>query len=154
MRDGIKLRSNVTIVAGERGKEPRVVRVHNLVTIVGRNLLRDLISGDSSSPITHMGIGSGETPPDAADTTLESPVDRNAITLPHSDAEGSVTFTVYWGAGDGTGTISEAGLFTAPAAGMMYARVTFTPVVKSALMYLRIIWECVFEDDEILLLLE
>jgi hypothetical protein len=143
------LRCNVTIVVGDTNSgEERVVDTHNLVTSAGRNLLRDLLSGDSTSKVSYMAIGHGTTAPVAGDTTLEHEDSRLEITLAHSDALGSVTFTVYWAAGVGTGTVSEAGLLTAAVVGTLYARTTFAPIVKTAAMYLRIIWECMFDDDE------
>lgn len=149
MRSKGRLRCNVTIVAGDAKSGDEIIIIgHNLVTTVGRNLVRDLMSGDSSSKVSHMAIGHGTTAPAAGDTTLEHEDSRLAITLAHSDALGSVTFTVYWAAGVGTGNVSEAGLLTAATLGTLYARTTFANINKTAAMYLRIIWECTIDDDE------
>ena len=46
--------------------------------------------------------------------------------------------------GEANGALTEAGLFNAAAAGVMYNRVVFPPINKTADFKLTLIWEIIF----------
>ena len=107
-----------------------VVDTHNLVVTSGKGLVAGCLSG-VSTPITKMGVGSGATTAAAGDTALGSVIDTNALTVSGGTLSGStVTYACTWAAGDGTGALTEAGLFSA--ADVMLARTVFPVVNKGA----------------------
>jgi len=59
--DSLEAKSNLRIVARERGKIVHQRDVHNIVPDVGRQWLSELIVGESAAYITQMGPGIGST---------------------------------------------------------------------------------------------
>ena len=91
--------------------------------------------------MTHMGVGTGTTGVVAGNTTLETEVDRNGLVTSGGVAStNTVEFEAVWNAGDGTGALTEAGLFSASTGGTMLARTVFSVVNKSASDILTITW--------------
>lgn len=129
---------------GPNGELKQEEKVHNLVTTAGKAFLADAISGTpDQDPMSHMAIGTGNTAANASDTALDTELDRNA--LDDSTDSGAVnTFTASWAAGDGTGTIVEAGIFNDPTAGTMLCRAVFSAINKGALDVLEITWTVTF----------
>jgi hypothetical protein len=100
----------------------------NTVTTNGKNGLADqILAAPTLAKPTHMAIGTG-TP---SATALGTELDRNA--LANKTRSGAViTFTATWAAGDGTGTLTEAGIFDAASAGNMWCSTSFTAKPKAA----------------------
>ena len=115
--------------------------VNNLVVTAGKNHIADqLSSAPGESAMSHMGIGTGTTAAAAGDTTLQTALDRNALTS-RTDSGNVVTYVGDWAAGDGTNSaITEAGIFNAASGGTMLARATFTAINKGASDTLKITW--------------
>ena len=120
-----------------------VVRdIDNLVVTTGKTLVATMLQGGSPTPITHMGVGTGSTAAAAADTALGTEVDRNALTVSGGTATGAVvSYTGTWAPGDGTGALTEAGLFTASSGGVMLCRTVFPVVNKGADDTVTIVWD-------------
>ena len=100
----------------------------NTVTTAGKNGLADqILASPTLGKPTHMAIGTGTPGASALGTEL----DRNA--LDNKTRSGAViTFTATWAAGDGTGTLTEAGIFDAAAAGNMWCSTSFAAKPKAA----------------------
>lgn len=117
--------------------------VKNLVVTVGRNHIADQLAGQLEAAMSHMAIGEGTTTAVVGDTTLETEVSRKAFT---SKAQGvgadanKVVFQTDWAAGEGTGAITEAGIFNSVSAGTMLSRTTFAVKNKGAGDSLSIQW--------------
>jgi hypothetical protein len=100
----------------------------NLVVTTGKNHIADQLSDRGEAQMSHMAIGTGTTTPVATDTALQTELDRNAL---DSRTQGSgadankVTYVCTWAAGDGTGAITEAGIFNSASAGQMLCRSVF-----------------------------
>ena len=110
----------------------------NLVVTAGKGLVAGCLSG-VSTPITKMSVGSGVSAAAAGDTALGSVIDTNALTVSGGTLSGAtVTYACTWAAGDGTGAITEAGLFSA--ADVMLARTVFAVVNKGADDTVTITW--------------
>ncbi len=117
-----------------------VKEIPNTIVTTGKNDIASLITG-SGAVITHMGVGTGTTGVVAGDTALETEVDRNALVTSGGVAStNTVEFESVWNAGDGTGALTEAGLFSASTGGTMLARTVFSVVNKSASDILTITW--------------
>lgn len=119
-------------------KEERSVK--NLVTTVGKQHIADqLSSSPGGAAMSHMAIGTGTNAAAAGDTTLQTELDRNALTS-RTDSGAVVTYVGDWAAGDGTGAITEAGILNAASSGTLLARSVFSAINKGASDTLQITW--------------
>ena len=108
----------------------------NVVTTAGKNgLAEQILAAPALNKPTHMGIGTG-TP---SATALGAELDRNALSG-KTRSNAVVTFTATWAAGDGTGTLTEAGVFDAATTGNMWCSASFTAKVKAAADTLSATW--------------
>ena len=114
--------------------------VQNMVVTTGLTaIIERLDSSPATAQPSHMGIGTSGTAPALGNTTLTGEPTREAMTA--NTASGAVlTMVALWGAGEGTGTWAEAGIFNAITTGTMYARATYTSIPKGASDTLQITW--------------
>jgi hypothetical protein len=119
--------------------------VHNLAVGSGRNLIRDLLDGDSVNGVTHFAVGTGTTAVVDNDTTLGTQVFRDVTTVRTSTAQ-KLEVQYFLGTGDANGnTLAEIGLFNAASAGTMYARVILaSTIVKDATKAVTFTWDLTF----------
>jgi hypothetical protein len=115
-------------------------KVYNTVTTAGKNGAADqiLLSPSLNKP-THMAIGTGSP----SGTALGTELDRNALTS-KTRSNAVVTMVGDWAAGDGTGAITEAGIFDAASTGNMWTSSSFSVVNKAAGDTLSISWTLTF----------
>lgn len=141
VKDETKPADNVEIVVrGPDGKVKQKETCHNLVTTVGKNGIADqLIASPTISKPSHMAVGTGTNAAAAGDTALQTELDRNALTS-KTRSTNVVTMVGDWAAGDGTGAITEAGIFDASSSGNLYARAVFSAINKAAGDTLTITW--------------
>ena len=136
-QDGIALTGKLTISLNDE-----IVReTDNLVVTAGKEWVTARMK-DTSTVMTHMGIGTGDTAAVIANTdleTVESP--RLALAVSGGSVAGAViTYACTYPAGAHTAAITEAGIFTALTSGTMLARTVFTVVNKGALDSMTISW--------------
>jgi hypothetical protein len=113
-------------------------RVENMVVTTGKNWIMSRMTATPST-MDNMAIGTGSTAAAVGDTALGSEIARVANSS--ATTSGNVTtYTCVFGAGVGTGSITEAGIFNATTAGTMLARATFTAIAKGASDSLSITW--------------
>lgn len=140
---GFEIIENVHIVLyGPDGgiKDERFIR--NTVTTAGKNGAADqILAAPSLGKPTHMAIGTGSP----AATLLGTEIDRNALTS-KTRAGAVVTMVGDWAAGDGTGAITEAGLFDVVTANTvnMWCSQSFSVINKAAGDTLSITWTLTF----------
>ena len=135
----LRLRGHLRIELTHADGTKEVTEVDNLVVTAGKNHIADqLSSAPGGAAMSHMAIGTGGGAPAAGDTALTTELDRNALTS-RTDSTNVVTYVGDWAAGDGTGTLTEAGIFNAAAAGTMLARAAIS-VTKGASDTLKITW--------------
>jgi len=119
-----------------------VHNIRNLVVTAGKQLVAANLQGGTVTPMTHMGVGSGSGAAAVADTALGSEIDRNALSVSGGAVSGAVvTYTCTWSPGDGTGALTEAGLFSASSGGTMLARTVFAVVNKGADDTVTVVWD-------------
>jgi hypothetical protein len=117
-----------------------VREIPNTIVTAGKNDIASLITG-SGSVMTHMAVGTSSTAVVAGNTTLATEIDRNALSTSGGTAtSNTVEYVAVWGAGDGTGELTEAGLFSASSGGTMLARTVFGAVTKASSDTLTITW--------------
>lgn len=138
----MKLISNVKIVL--RGPDGKIkeTRVANTVTTAGKNGSADqLLASPTIAKPGWMAIGTGSP----AATLLGVEIDRNALTS-KTRSGAIVTFLGDWAAGDGTGAITEAGVFNVVTANTidMFVSASFAVVNKGAGDTLQITWTLTF----------
>lgn len=128
LNDKVSMTGALTVY--KNGKVEREVK--NLVVTTGKQLVAANLAGGSTT-LTHMAVGTGSTAAAAGNSALGSEIDRNALTTSGGTASSNtVQFDCTWAAGDGTGALTEAGLFTASSGGTMLARTVFATVNKGA----------------------
>ena len=137
MKDDAKVRGHVSFVLrGEDGEIKDEWEVDNTVTTAGKAGLADQsLASPSLNKPTHMGLGTGS--PGA--TALGTEIDRNALAT-KTRSTNVLTFTCTWAAGDGTGSLTEAGLFDAASTGNMWLSASFAAKPKGASDTLTATW--------------
>jgi|TARA_R110000823_G_scaffold242142_1_gene366687 hypothetical protein len=116
-----------------------VQEVPNLVVTDGKEFVASRMKDTTKAAMSHMGIGTGSTAAAAANSALGSQADRNALTST-TVSGAAVTYLASFGAGEGTGAITEAGLFNAASAGDMLCRTVFAVVNKGSSDSMTITW--------------
>ena len=88
-----------------------VQKTHNLVVTSGKEWVAKRMAGQDSN-MTHMAIGTGTTAAAAAQTALVTELERNAMTVSGGTVStNTIEYAATYAAGDGTGAITEAGIF-------------------------------------------
>lgn len=141
-----KFRINVSVERfGPDGFLRQREELHNLIPTIGKEGIADnLLAAPTLGKPTHMAIGTGTEAAAAGDTTLKTELDRNALAEKTRSAK-VVTMKAEWAAGDGTGAITEAGLFSASSSGTLFARAVFSVVNKGSEDTLTITWTITVE---------
>ena len=137
--DVIGLKTNVVIEARDpSGRLVNRIRRHNLVTLAGRNLIRDALNGTVAGiGLDKVAVGTGSTAVAPEQTALVAEADRGPISQRVLD-DGSLTVQRYLTTADANGvSIQEAGLF---AGSVMLARVVFPEVAKTSDLTVTITW--------------
>lgn len=134
------------VVTDENGNVKEDREENNLVMDVGRAFTTSRMIGTASTVMSHMEVGTSSTAATGAQTALVALVasSRTALT---SSAQATVTTTndsaryvCTFGAGVGTGALTEAGIFNAASAGTMLCRTVFAVVNKGAGDTMTVTW--------------
>ena len=126
------------VLRGPDGLIKHVEVGHNVITNTGKNDgIERLINATGTPAIfNYVGIGTTGTAEAATDTALLAEVGTRqqdtAATPDPPSSTGQQALIVTFAAGNGTGTIVEAGVFNASTSGTMLNRKTFGGVVKGA----------------------
>ena len=128
----------VLVLTDENGNLKQRQEIKNLVVTAGLNYISTKMVSTTPT-VSHMAVGTGTAAPAATDTALGFEIDRNTFTS-ESSSNGVCTFNAQWAAGDGTGAISEAGIFAGSQGGAMLCRTKFDTVNKAAGDSLAITW--------------
>jgi len=132
--DDLKLTGALTIALNDE----IVQETENLVVTAGKNWVADRMN-NANTVMTHMAVGTGTSTALAANTTLATENDRNALTST-TVTDNAVAYVATWAAGDATAALTEAGIFDAASAGDMLARTVFSVVNKGAADSMTITW--------------
>lgn len=142
--ENLKLSGQLNIVLRDKAgniKDEREVK--NLVVTTGLAFIASRMVGTSKNVMSHMALGSSTTAAAAGQTDLVS-VLGSRVALASSTITGSdnnkVAFAATFGAGAGTGAVTEAGIFNASSSGDMLCRTVFSVVNKSADDTVSITW--------------
>ncbi len=140
--ENLKLKGHIKIVLKDAsGSIKYQMEKDNVVTTVGKAYLATWLAAASQAGefMSYIALGSGTTAALASDTTLETEAATRVLgTL--SASTNVWQNLASFGPGVDTGSISEAGLFTASTSGTMFARQVFTPITKGAGDTLQFTW--------------
>lgn len=135
---GSLIQNVIIVLRGPDGVEKDRREIHNAVTTAGKNGAADqILAAPTLAKPGWMAIGTGSP----AATLLGTEIDRNALTS-KLRAGAVVTMVGDWAAGDGTGALTEAGVFDIVTANTvnMWMSVSFAVVNKLAGDTLSISW--------------
>lgn len=135
LKDDLKMTGRLSIAINDEV----VQEVPNLVVTTGKNFVASRMKDTTDGAMSHMAIGTGSTAAAAGDTALGSEADRNALTST-TVTDNEVAYVASFGAGEGTGAITEAGLFNASSSGTMLCRTVFSVVNKGSADSMTITW--------------
>lgn len=136
-KEEVKLADNVHIVLRDKDGNIKYEGVHNTVTTAGKNGIADqILASPTLNKPTYMAVGTGAY---AGGAALTTELDRNALTS-KTRSGAVVTMVGDWAAGDGTGTLTEAGIFDAASTGNMWCGASFGAITKGASDTLQITW--------------
>lgn len=135
VNDDLKLKGKLTIALNDEV----VQEVDNLVVTAGKGYVASRIKDASATAMSHMAIGSGTTNPAANDTALETELGR--VSLTSTSVSGAVvTYVATFGAGTGTGAVTEAGILNASSSGTLLCRTEFNVVNKGSSDSMTVTW--------------
>ena len=140
IQDSIKVTGELKItVTNPNGNVTQETVIPNLVVTSGKDYIAERMKDATTTAMSHMAIGTGSTAAAAGDTTLGTEAGRVTLTSTTVTAN-AVAYLATFGAGTGTGAITEAGLFNASSSGDMLCRTVFSVINKGAADTLGITW--------------
>jgi hypothetical protein len=153
LQDALDMRGRLTVQRRNAANDlVETIQVNNSIVLSGRDLVAKLFINEPIDPVSHVAVGTGSTPVAAANSALASEVFRKAInpvdpsqhiTTTDNDKR-RVMITAELDFAEANAALTEAGLFNAATAGVMYNRVVFPPINKTADFKLTLIWEIIF----------
>ena len=139
IQETIKAKGELQIkLFGPDGKLKSEKTVPNLVVTTGKTFIAARMVGTPTA-MSHMAIGSGTTDPVVGNTALETELGRVSLTSSAS-AGAVVTYVASFGAGTGTGAVTEAGILNASSGGTLLCRTEFAVVNKGADDSMSVTW--------------
>lgn len=110
-----------------------------MVVTDGKEFVASRMKDTTKAAMSHMAIGTGSTAAAAGNSALGSEANRQSLTST-SVSGAVVTYVATFGPGNGTGAITEAGLFNASSSGDMLCRTVFAVVNKGSSDSMTITW--------------
>jgi hypothetical protein len=130
--ESIKVKGNLEVVLlDENGTQKDYRKVNNLVVAVGKDVIASRLVGNALPVFSHMAVGSSATSAATSQTALGGELGRVALDST-ARSSNTITYTATFGAGTGTGSLAEAGVFNDGATGNMLCRTTFSTVTKAS----------------------
>lgn len=135
LNDGLKLTGKLKIaINGDTVQE-----IPNVVVSDGKDYVASRMKDATATAMSHMAIGTDSTAASSSDTALgieSGRVSLTSTTVTNNEVEYVATF----GAGTGTGAITEAGILNAASLGTLLCRTVFSVVNKGASDSMTITW--------------
>jgi hypothetical protein len=139
--DNIKLVGSLDItVLDSSGNVKEKRKEKNLVVNAGLAFIASRMKDTTDAAMSHMAVGSDNTAAAAGDTDLGSILGVREALDSTSVASAVTTYISSFEAGEGTGAITEAGIFNASSAGDMLCRTVFATVNKGVDDTMTITW--------------
>jgi len=141
INDDLKLRGDVAIVLKDKNgnvKESREIK--NLVVTAGLTFICSRMAGTSAGVMSHMALGSSTTAASAGQTDLVSILGSREALDSSTASANTIAYVSSFEAGEGTGAVTEAGIFNAASSGTMLCRTVFPVVNKQADDTMSVTW--------------
>jgi hypothetical protein len=144
----MKLIENVKGTKGElnivlrdnAGNVTQEVTVPNLVVDTGLAYIASRMKDTTLGAMSHMAVGEGTTNPAAGDTALEAQLGSRVSLTSTTVTANAIEYVATFGAGVGTGAVTEAGIFNASTSGTMLCRTEFAVINKGSADSMTITW--------------
>jgi hypothetical protein len=139
-QENLKITGKLNIaVTDETGVLKDTREIDNLVVTSGLTYIVSRMASASDTAMSHMAVGTGATAAAAGNTTLGTETARVALssTTPGTT---NIVYSASFGAGVGTGALTEAGIFNASSAGTLLCRTVFSVINKAANDTMSITW--------------
>ena len=139
--DGIKATGVVSFVNLRTGE---VLDSTNMVLTLGKEWIAQRCTGQVSTLVTHIAVGTSTTAVSVGQTALlaeNARVALNAAGAVKPANKNVMRYEATFNAGVGTGALTEAGLFTAASAGTCVARTVFAVKNKGVDDIFTVVWE-------------
>lgn len=145
LQDNIKTKGTLSLVLTDENGNVKQQDEHNLVVSTGLAYIASRMKDTTEAAMSHMAVGSGTAAAAAANSALGSELGRVALTsstlVTTTVANDAVQYVATFGAGTGTGAVTEAGIFNDGSTGTMLCRTVFAVINKGALDTLTITWK-------------
>jgi hypothetical protein len=116
----------------------------NVVTTVGKEFIASFLYSSvvaaSTFTAKYIAIGTNDVAESASDTGLGTEVSRSTATASYISGQ-ILQLTATFGAGSGTGAITEYGVYSTNTAGTLVSRDTESAINKSASDTLTVVWQ-------------
>ena len=139
--DELKVTGSVNVVIhDESGKQKENFTIPNLVVTTGLAYIASRMKDATATAMTHMTVGTGNTAAAAGNTALETQLGSRVALTSTTVTSNSTAYVATFGAGVGTGALTEAGIFNASTSGTMLCRTVFAVINKGASDTMTITW--------------
>tara|TARA_R110001599_G_scaffold291165_2_gene494525 strand:- start:997 stop:1446 length:450 start_codon:yes stop_codon:yes gene_type:complete len=141
INEDLKLRGDVAIVLKDKDGNVKDSReIQNLVVSAGLEFICSRMAGTSAGVMSHMALGSDTTAAAAGQTDLLSILGSREALDSSTASNNTITYVSSFEAGEGTGAVTEAGVFNAASSGTMLCRTVFAVVNKAADDTMSVTW--------------
>lgn len=137
--DSLKAKGSLQVVLTRADGTTEEHSLHNLVVDTGLNYIVSRMKDTTDDAMSHMAIGAGTTSAASGDTALGSELGRVSLTST-TVSTNTVTYVATFGAGTGTGAVTEAGILNAASSGTLLCRTVFPVVNKQAGDSMTVTW--------------
>jgi hypothetical protein len=128
------------VLRDEAGNVTQEVTVPNLVVDTGLAYIASRMKDTTLGAMSHMAVGEGTTNPAAGDTALEAQLGSRVSLTSTTVTANAIEYVATFGAGVGTGAVTEAGIFNASTSGTMLCRTEFAVINKGSADSMTITW--------------
>lgn len=121
-----------------------LVQSNNTVLTLGKEWIAQRCTGELTSLVTHIAVGTGTAPVNVSDSGLGSEIGRAAVSVPGAVVPSNkcvIRYEASFPEGAAIGALTEAGLFTAASAGICVARTVFPVKNKGSDDVFTVVWE-------------
>ena len=139
INDTIKVTGELKLTLTKPDGNTHETVVPNIVVTDGKEYIASRMKDATATAMSHMAIGTGTTAAAAGDSTLGTEAGRVALTST-TVTSNAVAYVATFGAGTGTGAITEAGILNASSSGDLLCRTVFSVINKGAADTLGITW--------------
>jgi hypothetical protein len=141
INDNLKLRGDVAIVLKDKNGNVKESRdINNLVVTAGLTFICSRMASASAGVMSHMALGSSTAAAAAGQTDVQSILGSREALDSTSASANTIAYVSSFEAGEGTGAVTEAGIFNAASSGTMLCRVVFPVVNKQADDTMSVTW--------------